>query len=130
MKPIEKLKFDEKGLMPVVIQDYKTKEVLMLAYMNQEAVEKTLTTGRTYLFSRSRKRLWLKGERSGHYQSVHRVLFDCDKDSLLIMVHQTGGACHAGYRSCFYRRLKDRGKSMEIVAKKVFDPKKVYERDK
>lgn len=129
MKPIEKLKFDEDGLIPVIIQDYKTKEVLMLAYMNREALEKTLATGRTYLFSRSRKRLWLKGESSRHYQTVHQVLLDCDKDSLLIKVHQTGGACHTGYRSCFYRRLKEKGKSMEIVAKKVFDPKKVYERD-
>jgi len=130
VKPIGKLKFDEDGLIPAIIQDHKTKEVLMLAYMNQEALEKTLETGRTYLYSRSRKRLWLKGERSGHYQTVHQILFDCDKDSLLIKVHQAGGACHDGYRSCFYRRLKDKGKSAEILAKKVFDPKKVYEMDK
>lgn len=130
MKQIEELKFDEDGLIPAIIQDHKTKEVLMLAYMNQEALEKTLETGRTYLYSRSRKRLWLKGERSGHYQTVHQILFDCDKDSLLIKVHQAGGACHDGYRSCFYRRLKDKGKSAEILAKKVFDPKKVYEMDK
>ena len=124
------LKFDRSGLIPAIIQDYKSKEVLMLACMNRESLKKTLATGKVHFFSRSRKRLWLKGEESGHYQWVHQILFDCDNDVLLIRVHQVGGACHKGYRSCFYRSLQDKGKSIKIVGKKVFDARKVYGRDR
>lgn len=102
---IKNLKFDDNGLIPAIIQDYKTDEVLMLAYMNKESLKKTLKTGHTYFWSRSRKKLWLKGETSGNFQTVHQIFFDCDSDALLFKVHQKGVACHTGSRSCFYRRL-------------------------
>ena len=119
------LKFDEKGLLPAIVQDDVTGDVLMLAYMNCEAVEKTLQTGRTWFYSRSRKSMWMKGESSGHTQEVKAVLYDCDADTLLVRVVQTGAACHLGYRSCFFRKLKGDGTS-EIIAEKVFNPKDVY----
>ena len=120
-----KFKFDEKGLVPVVIQDAKTKEVLMLAYMNKQALAATLKKGLVHFWSRSRKKLWLKGESSGHTQKVKGIYVDCDSDAIVIAVDQKGGACHTGYRSCFYRKLNKKGK-LEIVGKKAFDPKKVY----
>ncbi|MBN1156703.1 phosphoribosyl-AMP cyclohydrolase [Candidatus Woesearchaeota archaeon] len=96
-----------KGLIPVVAQDYKTGRVLMLAFMNREALRKTQKTGKAWYYSRSRKKLWQKGETSGHFQIVKGIFADCDKDSLLIKVKQTGKtACHTGHVSCFYRRLK------------------------
>ncbi len=98
-------KFDEKGLIPAVIQDYKTGEVLMVAYMNNLSIKKTLTTGKTNFWSRSRNKLWLKGETSGHFQIVKSVFYDCDIDCLLFRVRQIGVACHTGNRSCFYRKL-------------------------
>ena len=99
------LKFDEKGLIPVITQDYKTGQVLMLAYANGEAVEKTLATGTVHYYSRSRGELWLKGETSGHFQYVKEIFYDCDSDALLIKVEQIGAACHTGNYSCFYRKL-------------------------
>ncbi|MEA3329049.1 MAG: phosphoribosyl-AMP cyclohydrolase [Candidatus Omnitrophota bacterium] len=123
-----KLKYDKQGLIPVIVQDYKTKEVLMLAYMNKLALKKTLDTGKVHFFSRSRKKLWLKGETSGHYQRVYEVLFDCDKDTLLIRVQQKGGACHMGYRSCFYRSAGKKCKTVNVVGRKVFDPEEVYKK--
>lgn len=104
-EPLE-LKFDTNGLIPAIIQDFQSGEVLMLAYMNKESFQKTLKTGKTHFFSRKRKKLWLKGETSGHFQTVHEIFFDCDNDTLLIKVHQKGVACHTGNRSCFYRKLK------------------------
>ncbi|MEA4816405.1 MAG: phosphoribosyl-AMP cyclohydrolase [Lachnospiraceae bacterium] len=101
----DKLKFDEKGLIPVIAQDYKTGDVLMLAYANKEAVEKTLETGSVYYYSRSRGELWHKGETSGHFQYVKEIFYDCDEDALLIKVDQIGVACHTGNRSCFYRSV-------------------------
>lgn len=95
----------EKGLVPAIIQDYKTKEVLMLAYMNKEAFNRTVETGRTWFWSRSRKTLWNKGETSGHFQYVKNIKLDCDGDTLLILVEQIGAACHTGNQSCFYRDL-------------------------
>ncbi len=121
-----KLKYDKRGLIPVIVQDYKTGEVLMLAYMNEAALEKTLRTGKMHFFSRSRRKIWFKGETSGHHQKLRELFFDCDADTLLFKVEQKGGACHKGYRSCFYRKLKDGGRSSRIVAKKIFDPKKIY----
>ncbi|MCX6801203.1 MAG: phosphoribosyl-AMP cyclohydrolase [Candidatus Diapherotrites archaeon] len=114
------------GLVPVVVQDYKTKEVLMVAFMNQGAWQKTLETGKAHFFSRSRNKLWLKGETSGNFQIVKEILVDCDLDTVLLKVEQFGGAaCHTGYNSCFYQKLA--GKEFEIIKKKrVFDPKKVY----
>jgi len=127
---IQNLKYDEKGLIPAIIQDYKSGEVLMMAYMNKQALRQTLATGKTHFYSRSRKKLWLKGETSGHVQKVKEVRFDCDADCLLIKVEQKGGACHTGYRSCFYRKLKDKkGRiSIKVVCRRVFKPEEVYKR--
>ncbi len=114
------------GIIPVIIQDYKTQEILMLAYMNKAAWEKTQTTGKVHYFSRSRNKLWLKGESSGHYQIVKEILVDCDNDTLLIKIEQIGGAaCHTGYNSCFYRRIANDVEKI-IKDEKVFDPEKVY----
>jgi phosphoribosyl-AMP cyclohydrolase len=113
------------GLIPVIVQDAGTGKVLMLAYMNELAWEKTLDTGMAHYWSRSRGRLWLKGEESGHTQLVKEVLVDCDLDTVLLKVEQRGGAaCHTGYESCFYRRL-EQGQVTE-VERLVFDPKEVY----
>jgi phosphoribosyl-AMP cyclohydrolase len=113
------------GLVPVIAQDDETKEVLMLAYMNRQAWEATLKTGKATYWSRSRNSLWLKGETSGNVQIVKSIFIDCDDDTVLLQVEQLGGAaCHTGYKSCFYRMLKD--SDCVIVGKKVFDPKEVY----
>jgi len=115
------------GLVPVIAQDWQTGEVLMLAYMNKEAWQKTLETGKVHYFSRSRGKLWLKGESSGHVKIVKEIYLDCDEDTVLIKVEQLGGAaCHKGYRSCFYRRLE--GDKLVTVGKKIFDPEVVYGR--
>ena len=127
-KFISGLKFDGNGLIPAVIQDYKNNEVLMVAYMNDLAVKKTIETKRAHFYSRSRKKLWLKGESSGHIQKVREIRFDCDADCLLVKVEQIGGACHTGYRSCFYRKLKDRKGNIAVSGKKIFDPDKVYKK--
>lgn len=100
------LKFDKAGLIPAIIQDYKTNEVLMLAYMNKESICKTIKGCKTCFWSRSRKEYWTKGETSGHYQFVKSIAYDCDMDALLIKVRQVGVACHTGNRSCFYRKIK------------------------
>ena len=116
------------GIVPVVAQDETTGEVLMLAYMNREAFEETMRTGRVCYFSRSRNRLWRKGEESGHVQELRGVYFDCDADTILVKVQQIGGAaCHEGYRSCFFRRID--GGAVTIVGEKVFDPKEVYKKE-
>jgi len=99
------LKFDEKGLLPAIAQDAETGEVLMLAYMNQEALEKTLSTGQAWFYSRSRQELWHKGATSGNYLNVKKVLIDCDEDTILLQVDATGPACHTGNRSCFFREI-------------------------
>ncbi len=106
-----KFKYDEKGLMPAVMQDYKTGEVLMLAYMNKESLKRTLKLGKTCFWSRSRKEYWVKGETSGHFQFVKDVSYDCDADCLLIKVRQIGAACHTGNRSCFYRKIVPHNKA-------------------
>jgi phosphoribosyl-AMP cyclohydrolase len=101
-----KLKFDEKGLIPAIIQEYKTKDVLMMAFMNEESVRRTLETGTTWFWSRSRNEYWNKGATSGNVQKVKKVLYDCDDDTLLILVDQVGeGACHTGNRTCFFREI-------------------------
>jgi phosphoribosyl-AMP cyclohydrolase len=113
------------GLIPAIVQDWKSGEVLMVAYMNEESWGKTRETGKACFWSRSRKKLWLKGETSGNVQIVKEVFLDCDNDALLLKVEQVGGAaCHTGHRSCFYRRVAD-GR-LEIVGERVFDPKEVY----
>ncbi|MCM8792066.1 MAG: phosphoribosyl-AMP cyclohydrolase [Candidatus Omnitrophica bacterium] len=105
-REIKKIKFDKDGLIPAVIQDYKTNEVLMLAYMNKESLKRTLKLNRTCFWSRSRKKFWIKGETSGNFQIVKSIWYDCDMDALLFKVRQIGVACHTGNRSCFFRRLK------------------------
>jgi phosphoribosyl-AMP cyclohydrolase len=103
------LRFDERGLIPAVVQEARTGEVLMVAWMNREAVERTLADGRTWFYSRSRGELWAKGETSGHVQHLTEVRYDCDGDTLLVLVHQEGAACHTGNRTCFFRSLGRRG---------------------
>ncbi|MCS6927406.1 MAG: phosphoribosyl-AMP cyclohydrolase [Candidatus Binatia bacterium] len=114
------------GVVPVIVQDHATGEVLMLAYMNQEAWEKTLSTGKAHYYSRSRARLWMKGETSGHIQEVKTIAVDCDADTILITVDQHGGAaCHEGYRSCFFRSRLTNGE-WQVCGERVFDPATVY----
>jgi phosphoribosyl-AMP cyclohydrolase len=115
------------GLVPAIAQDADSGDVLMLAWMNREAYEETLRTGRACYYSRSRGRLWRKGEESGHVQEVREVYFDCDADTILLKVHQVGGAaCHEGFRSCFFRRVE--GDGFRVVGERVFDPKQVYQK--
>jgi len=106
MAIVDDLKFDPSGLIPAIAQDSKTKEVLMIAYMNRESLEKTLKEGKACYWSRSRKKLWTKGETSGNFQKVKDIYYDCDMDAILLVVDQTGVACHTGNKSCFYRKLK------------------------
>lgn len=113
------------GLVPAVAQDADSGDVLMLAWMNREAYEETLRTGRACYYSRSRGKLWRKGEESGHVQEVKGVYIDCDADTILLKVRQVGGAaCHEGYHSCFFRQVE--GGQPRVIAERVFDPKKVY----
>ena len=122
---VNELKFNEKGLIPAVIQDYKTDEVLTLCYMNDEAFRKSVDEGKVYVFRRSKNKLMLKGEISGHIQIIKEIYVDCEGNSLLIKVEQKTAACHTGYFTCYYRKLKKDG-TVEISKKKVFDPGKVY----
>lgn len=113
------------GLLPVIVQEARTGVVLMFAYMNREAYGETLASGRAVYYSRSRQKLWRKGEESGNVQHVKRMLVDCDADTLLLEVEQIGGAaCHEGYKSCFFRQIA--GGQTNIIAKRVFDPSRVY----
>ena len=123
---LEGLKFDSNGLIPAIIQDHATREVLMMAWMNRESLAKTVETRKTHFFSRSRNKLWLKGESSGHVQHVKSISTDCDKDVLLIAVEQVGAACHDGYYSCFYRKHDETGSDWKVEGERVFDPKQVY----
>jgi len=104
---LKELKFDDRGLIPVITQDYKTNEVLMMAYMNEEALKKSLETGKVHYFSRSRNKLWLKGETSGHFQLIKSISIDCDADTLLIKVEQVEAACHTGHYSCFTGKFQE-----------------------
>ena len=122
---IGNLKYDGSGLIPAICVDAESKQVLMHAYMNREALSKTVETGKAHFFSRSRKKLWMKGESSGHTQEVKGIYVDCDMDTLLIEVIQNVAACHMGYRSCFFRKLNENGE-WEIVGEKAFDPDDVY----
>ena len=121
--------FDKCDLIPVVAQDDASGDVLMLAYMNQEAYDETLKTGHVCYYSRSRQRLWRKGEESGNVQKLRSLYFDCDADTLLARVEQVGGAaCHVGYRSCFFRRIDPATGAVEVIGERVFDPAKVYKK--
>lgn len=122
-------KFDEKGLITAIAQDAATGQILMVAYMNQEALDQTTRTGYATYFSRSRRRLWKKGEQSGHLQKVQQILVDCDQDCLILKVTVDAGQCHVGYQSCFYRAInKDAAKKLDFVAEKTYDPTKTYDR--
>ena len=118
-------KFDERGLVSAVTQDHASGEVLMVAFMNREALEQTLERRVACYWSRSRGKLWVKGETSGHLQRVKEILVDCDLDAVVLKVEQTGGACHTGYRSCFYRALQPDG-GLIVTGEKVFDREEVY----
>ena len=124
------LKFNADGLIPAIVQDAKSHRVLMMAWMNATSLEATLTTGFMNYWSRSRQKFWLKGETSGHTQKVVRWAADCDADTLLFEVEQIGGACHTGYRSCFYRRIVpatgDPVALQQIVEERSYDPEAVY----
>ncbi len=123
---LSQLKFDSNGLIPLIVQDESNGEILQMAYMNRTALEKTLASGKVHTYSRSRGRLAMKGETSGHFQHVRQILADCDRDVILIKVQQDVAACHEGYRSCFYRRFDAKKKVWETFAQKVFEPEKVY----
>jgi phosphoribosyl-AMP cyclohydrolase len=122
-------KFDANGLIPVIAQDAETGQILMAAYMNREALDFTIKSGFATYYSRSRGKLWKKGEESGHKQAVEQILVDCDQDCLLLRVRVDAGQCHVGYQSCFYRRLKaGSGNKLEFLAEKVYDPKETYKK--
>ena len=123
---LSKLKFDSSGLIPAIIQDAATGQVLMMAWMNRDSLEKTIQSGKTHFFSRSRNKLWLKGETSGHVQYVKSIAVDCDQDVLLIKVEQVGAACHEGFYSCFFREYQPGADNWKLVAKKIFEPEKIY----
>jgi phosphoribosyl-AMP cyclohydrolase len=121
--------FSKSDLIPVIAQDETTGDVLMLAYMNADAFEETLRTGRVCYYSRSRKKLWRKGEESGNVQELKSLYYDCDADTLLVKVNQIGGAaCHAGYRSCFFRQIDPETRTVSVVGERVFDPETVYKK--
>ena len=124
MKVLEEIKYDAQGLVPVIVQDYRNNEVLMVAYMNSASLKMTLETGLTHFWSRSRQKYWKKGETSGHVQEVKEVLVDCDQDALVMKVDQKLAACHTGYRSCFYRKLQ--GDELVVFLQKVFEEDEVY----
>ena len=113
-------------LIIAISQDYKSSEVLMVAYMNKKALMETIDTGKAHYWSTSRNKLWLKGESSGHTQEVQEILTDCDEDAVLLKVKQNGGACHEGYYSCFFRKIQENSGNLELVKEKVFDPENVY----
>ncbi|MDD5681023.1 MAG: phosphoribosyl-AMP cyclohydrolase [Candidatus Omnitrophica bacterium] len=122
---IDQLKFNEKELIPAIIQDYKSGKVLTLCYMNRAALEKTLEEGKIYLFRRSQNKLMMKGETSGHIQIVREIFIDCEGNSILFKIEQKVAACHAGYFTCYFRKVSKSG-ALEITDKKIFDPEKVY----
>ena len=126
MSLYEKLKFDANGLIPAIIQDHVNGRVLMMAWMNRTSLEKTIETGKTHFWSRSRQKFWMKGESSGHTQSVKDIAFDCDGDTLLIQVEQKGAACHEGYRSCFFRSSEQAGKGVKVTEQRLVDPGEIY----
>ena len=128
---INSIKFDEKGLIPVITQDVNTNKIIMFAWMNRESLKQTLKTGMMTYWSRSRQRLWVKGENSGNVQDVREIYIDCDDDCLLFKVESRGmgAACHEGYRSCFYRKVNLKDGSFSIISEKIFDPAEIYEKN-
>src|SRR5437763_8752719 len=122
----EQLKFNSDGLIPAIIQEQSTQRVLMMAWMNRASIEKTIATGKTHFWSRSRQKFWMKGETSGHVQMVKDVAFDCDGDTLRIQVEQTGTACHEGYKSCFFRSAEDQGRAFKVTEPQLETPDRIY----
>lgn len=121
----DNLKFNSDGLIPAIVQDASDGRVLMMAWMNRACIEKTIATGKTHFWSRSRQKFWMKGETSGHTQSVKDIAFDCDGDTLLIQVEQTGAACHEGFRSCFFRSVENNSSS-RVTEQRLQTPEEIY----
>jgi phosphoribosyl-AMP cyclohydrolase len=126
MSVYDKLKFNNEGLIPAIVQEQTTGRVLMMAWMNRASLEKTIATGQTHFWSRSRQALWRKGETSGHTQAVKDIAFDCDGDVLLIQVEQIGAACHEGYKSCFYRSIDAEGSTFRLTEPQLERPEAIY----
>src|SRR5437016_11429684 len=126
MSFIETLKFNSDGLIPAIVQEESTGRVLMMAWMNRASLERTVAEGKTVFWSRSRQKYWVKGETSGHFQKVKDIAFDCDGDTLLIQVEQTGAACHEGYHSCFFRSVQDGGESFTTTEPRLLEPAAIY----
>ena len=124
VKSLDQLKYDANGLIPAIVQEQSTGRVLMMAYMNKQSLQKTIETGNTHFWSRSRQKFWMKGETSGHVQRVKDISFDCDGDTLLIQVEQVGAACHEGYKSCFFRSIQD--DEVKVTEERLVEPDKVY----
>jgi len=122
----DQLRFDANGLIPAIIQDQANGRVLMLAWMNRASLEKTIATGKTHFWSRSRQKFWMKGETSGHTQTVKDIAFDCDGDTLLIQVEQLGAACHEGCRSCFFRSVQGQGETFRVTEPQLETPEQIY----
>lgn len=128
MSVLDKLKFNADGLIPAIIQEQSTGRVLMMAWMNREAIGKTMEQGKTVFWSRSRQKYWVKGETSGHVQVVKDIAFDCDGDTILIQVEQTGAACHEGYKSCFFRSIQELGATELVTEERLVNPEDVYKK--
>ena len=126
MSLLDNLKFDGNGLIPAIVQEQRTGRVLMMAWMNRASLEKTIETGRTCFWSRSRQKFWIKGETSGHVQTVKDIAFDCDGDTLLIQVEQIGAACHEGYQSCFFRSAEPNGSGFRVTESRLETPEHIY----
>jgi len=125
MSIYDELKFNDDGLIPAIIQEQSTRRVLMMAWMNRASIEKTIASGKTHFWSRSRQKFWMKGETSGHTQTVKDIAFDCDGDTLLVQVEQTGAACHEGYKSCFFRSVEPDGKSFRTTEPPLEMPEEI-----
>ena len=126
----DQLKYNAEGLIPAIIQERSTGRVLMMAWMNRAALEKTVASGKTHFWSRSRQRFWMKGESSGHTQTVKEISFDCDGDTLLIQVEQVGAACHEGYKSCFFRSVESPGDGFAVREAQLETPEQIYGKNK
>jgi len=124
----DKLKFDASGLIPAIVQEQMSGRVLMMAWMNRASLEKTIETGKTHFWSRSRQKFWMKGEESGNTQTVRDIAFDCDGDTLLIQVEQNGPACHEGYKSCFFRSTEGKGEAFRITEQQLLKPEQMYQK--
>ncbi len=122
----DQLKFDKDGLIPAIIQEQKSGRVLMMAWMNRPSLEKTIASGKTHFWSRSRQQFWMKGETSGHTQTVKEIAVDCDADTLLVRVEQIGAACHEGYQSCFFRSVQGAGAELRVTEPRLLAPEQIY----